>query len=85
MSMSPGYTVVPLPSMTTASAGTGTDAPTASMTPFRITTVPDGSVRSGGGDDARTGDGVDVRCIGAGARDSERRRPARRARRRYDQ
>ena len=40
MSMSPGYTVRPAPSVTMASAGIVTDAPTAWITPSRMTTEP---------------------------------------------
>ena len=44
MSMSPGYTVSPLPSITWASAGAWTDPPTASINPLRMMTVPEAIV-----------------------------------------
>src|SRR5205823_9673567 len=46
-SMKPGYTVNPLPSMSKASAGGLTSAPTASIKPSRITTVAFGSTLPG--------------------------------------
>jgi hypothetical protein len=41
MSTRPGYTVIPAPSITWASGGIAAFAPTASISPLRMITLPD--------------------------------------------